>query len=107
MPAPQKIRMPQRSDQLFRSGFLQRETLRYRVAANFTFPVPGPRSAVPLPHNAIHAAMLLISQVALIGHAIAGVETVRCWVVLDDEVVPIEHPYVAVGTHLGHDRTGP
>src|SRR5262249_23113514 len=57
--------------------------------------------------QAIDAAVLLVAQVCLVGVALAGPESWRCRVVLHDEVVPIDHPDVAVRTNLGHDRSDP
>ena len=47
---------------------------------------------------------VLSRSVGLVGGALAGLEAGRRRVVLDDVVVPVDHPDVAVGPDLGHDR---
>ena len=46
--------------------------------------------------DAVDAAVLLVAQVGLVGVALAGLEARRRRVVLDDEVVPVDHPHVPV-----------
>ncbi len=49
----------------------------------------------------------LVAQRRLVGVPRAGLEPARRRVVLDDVVVPVDHPDVAVGSHLRRDRRGP
>ena len=51
--------------------------------------------------------MLFISKIADISATFAGFETLRCRIVLDDVVVPIDHPDGAIWSDLSHDRSGP
>ena len=55
----------------------------------------------------VDAAMLFVAEFGLVGVALAVVEANRRRVVLNDEVVPVEHPRVAIRTDLGHDRGVP
>ena len=58
-------------------------------------------------YDAINTAVLLVSQLGFIGCSLARFKTLRRWVVLHDKVVPIEYPYVSIGTNLRHDRSCP
>ena len=84
------------------------------AATSFSGVAPASENRLPCPspsrrlvHDAVDAAVLLVAQVALVGGPLAGLEALRRRVVLDDEVVPVEHPDVPVRADLGHDRGGP
>ena len=51
--------------------------------------------------------MLLVAQFAFISVSFTRLEALGRWVVLDDEVIPIDHPNVSIGADFGHRRSGP
>ncbi len=51
--------------------------------------------------------MFLVTQVGLVGISFAGFEAPWRGIVLNDVVVPIDDPNIAVRSHLRHDRGGP
>ena len=55
----------------------------------------------------VDPSMRLVPQRRLVRIAAAVLESLRRRVVLDDVVVPVDHPHVAVRPDLGHDRRGP
>ncbi len=55
----------------------------------------------------IDATVLLVSQVGHVGVSGTGLETAWRRIVLDDVVVPVDHPDISVGTDFGHDRRRP
>src|SRR5262249_2873038 len=57
--------------------------------------------------DAVDPAVLLVAQVGLVGVALAGLVADGGGVVLDDVVVPVDHPDVAVGADLGHGGGAP
>ena len=73
--------------------------LRQRRTARDGFAVLG--------DDAVDAAVRLVAQGGLVGGPLAGLEPCGRRVVLDDEVVPVDHPHVPVRADLGHDRRGP
>ena len=60
-----------------------------------------------LMHHPPEPAVHLVAERRLVGVALAVGEARRRRVVLDDEVVPVDHPHLAVGADVGLDRRGP
>ena len=58
-------------------------------------------------YDAINTAVLLVSQLGFVGCSLTRFKTLWRWVVLHNEVVPIEYPDVPIGTNLRHDRSCP
>ncbi len=48
-----------------------------------------------------------VSKIALVGGPFSGLEPVGCRIVLNDVVVPIQYPNIAVRSDLRHDWGGP
>ena len=65
----------------------------------------GGRGAVV--DDAENPAVALVAQGGFVGVPLAVLEAGRRGVVLDDVVVPIDHPHLAVRPHLGGDRRRP
>ena len=57
--------------------------------------------------QAVDPTMFLVTQIAFVGIALAGHETLRSGIVLDDEVVPVQNPDSAIGAHFRHNRRRP
>ena len=60
-----------------------------------------------IPRDPIDPAVAFVAERRLVGVALAVLEPVRRRVVLDDVVVPIEHPHGAVRSDLRHDGRAP
>ena len=69
-------------------------------------PRPRARRAV-LRDDAIDPPVRLVTQGGLVRRALARLVPLGRRVVLDDEVVPVDHPDLPVGADLGQDRRGP
>ena len=57
--------------------------------------------------DAENPAVALVAERRLVGVPLAVLEAGRRGIVLDDVVVPIDHPHLAVRAHLGGDRRRP
>ena len=55
----------------------------------------------------VDSPVSLVAERGDVGVPFAGLEAFGCRVVLDDVAVPVNHPDLAVGAHLGGDRRGP
>src|SRR6185437_1391698 len=71
------------------------------------FEIDGGRSFRRSVDDAIDTAMFLVAQRRDVSGPLAGRETGRRWIVLDDVVVPVEYPHRAIGTDLGRDGGRP
>ena len=89
---PELVVVPERGDQPGGVGRIERRRLG------------GGR---PLVDDPVDPPVGLVAQRGLVGGPLAGLEPARRGVVLDDVVVPVDDPDVAVGADLGRDRRGP
>ncbi len=57
--------------------------------------------------NSINPTVFLVAQIAFVGVAFASFESLWCWIVLHDVVVPVQNPDGSIGANFGHDRSTP
>ena len=112
MSAPEEIRRVQCGQQLFGvgSGQIQRfirhhRAIVRRLRGEFFFRCC--RIACSSVDNSIDSTMFLIAQICFVRVPFACFEANRSRIVLNDEVVPIDHPHITIGSNFGHDRAGP
>src|SRR5205814_10492552 len=57
--------------------------------------------------NAINVSVRFVAQRGFVGVPFSASKPSRCGIVLNDIVIPINHPNGAIGPYLGADRCGP
>ena len=92
---PEEVVVGEHRHELFRSG--GSEVARGRGG--------GGRSAVV--DDAENPAMALVAKRRLVGVPLTVLKAGRRGIVLNDVVVPIDHPHLAIRAHLGGDRRRP
>src|SRR5439155_20552358 len=96
VPAPEKVGVLERLDQLLRRGAGKGERCLLPLRPSFS-----------VVNDPINAGMLFVAEVRLIGSSLTRLEADRRRVVLHNVVVPIDDPDVAVRADLRHDWGGP